>query len=107
GRWERLIVERFGPFAFGIALVLDGSTLRYVVRRVSVFGVPLLSPGSRGGVTREFDDPGRFGFDVEIRHRIIGLIVRYKGWLAPAATPGGGTPRTARPRHTYTSATTA
>jgi uncharacterized protein DUF4166/saccharopine dehydrogenase-like protein len=92
GRYERLIVERFGPFAFGIALVLDGSTLRYVVRRWSVCGVPLPSAWAPGGVTREFDDAGRFGFDVEIRHRIIGLIVRYKGWLAPAATPGGATP---------------
>ena len=92
GRNERLIVERFGPFSFGIALVLDCANLRYVVRRWSLFGVPLPGRWAPGGVTREFDAAGRFGFDVEIRHRFIGLIVRYKGWLAPAAAPGGATP---------------
>src|SRR5262249_31581043 len=35
GRDERLLVERFGPCAFGIALVIDGAALRYVVRRWS------------------------------------------------------------------------
>jgi len=92
GRWERLIVERFGPFAFGIALVLEGANLRYVIRRWSLFGISLPSAWAPGGATREFDDAGRFGFDVEIRHRFIGLMVRYKGWLAPAAASGGATP---------------
>jgi hypothetical protein len=85
GRFERLVVERFGPLAFGIALVPDDGTLRYVVRRWSAFGVPMPSRWAPGGATREFDDGGRFGFDVEIRHRLIGLIVRYKGWLVRAA----------------------
>jgi hypothetical protein len=84
GRWERLLVERFGPFAFGIALVREGASLRYVVRRWSLFGLPLPSAWAPGGATREFDDAGRFGFDVEIRHALIGLVVRYKGWLEPA-----------------------
>jgi len=85
GRCERLLVESFGPFAFGIALVLEGGTLRYVVRRASVFGIPLPRRWAPGGATREFDDAGRFGFDVEIRHSLLGLIVRYKGWLVPAS----------------------
>ena len=83
GRWKRLLVERFGPMAFGIALVLDGAKLRYVVRCWSVFGIPMPSRWAPGGATHEFDDAGRFGFDVEIRHRLTGLIVRYKGWLVP------------------------
>ncbi len=88
GRRDGLLVERFGPFAFGIALVPDGTTLRYVVRRWSLFGIPLPNAWAPGGATREFDDGGRFGFDVEIRHGLMGLIVRYKGWLVPAAPEG-------------------
>lgn len=84
GRCERLMVERFGPLAFGVALVCDGGTLRYVVRRWSAFGLPLPRAWAPGGAAREFDDRGRFGFDVEIRHALSGLIVRYKGWLMPA-----------------------
>jgi hypothetical protein len=88
GRFERLVVERFGPFAFGVALVTEGETLRYVVRRWSAFGLPMPRAWAPGGATREFDDGGRFGFDVEIRHVLLGLIVRYKGWLVPAARAG-------------------
>lgn len=88
GRFERLLVERFGPFAFGVALVRDGETLRYVVRRWSAFGVPMPRAWAPGGATREYDDAGRFGFDVEIRAPLAGLIVRYKGWLEPASEPG-------------------
>lgn len=84
GRLERLMVERFGPFAFGVALVRDGDTLRYVVRRWSAFGLPMPRAWAPGGDTREYDDGGRFGFDVEIRHALTGLVVRYKGWLVPA-----------------------
>jgi len=85
GHFERLVVERFGPLAFGIALVPEDGTLRYVVRRWSAFGIPMPSRWAPGGATREFDDGGRFGFDVEISHSLTGLIVRYKGWLVRAA----------------------
>ncbi len=88
GRFERLVVERFGPLAFGLALVLDGETLRYVVRRWSAFGIPLPSRWAPGGAVHEFDDAGRFAFDVEIRHKLAGLIVRYKGWLIPVSNVG-------------------
>lgn len=48
GRFEKLLCERFGPFAFGLALVLEEGRLKLVVRRWSVFGLPLpraLAPG--------------------------------------------------------------
>jgi hypothetical protein len=85
GRCERLVVERFGPLAFGIALVREGPRLRYVVGRWSICGIPMPSRWAPCGATHEFDDGGRFGFDVEIRHSLTGLIVRYKGWLVRAA----------------------
>jgi predicted DCC family thiol-disulfide oxidoreductase YuxK len=83
GRWEGLLSERFGPFAFAIALLRDGETLRYVVRGWSVFGLRLPRAWAPGGATVESAADGRFHFDVEIRHSLAGLIVRYRGWLAP------------------------
>jgi hypothetical protein len=85
GCFERLLCERFGPFAFGLALVLDRDKLRLVVRRWSVFGVPLpLALAPRGEAFESADD-GRFNFHVEIGLPLAGLIVRYRGWLLPRA----------------------
>src|SRR4029077_2722780 len=41
GRLDRLLCERFGPFACGLALLREPDRLRLVVRGWSVFGVPL------------------------------------------------------------------
>jgi hypothetical protein len=35
------------------------------------------------GDSYEFAEDGRFHFHVEIGHALTGLIVRYRGWLAP------------------------
>jgi len=83
GRFEWLVCERFGPLIGGMALVLDGGRLRLIVRRWSLFGIPLpvwLAP--RGG-TYEYAENGRFHFHVEIAHPFTGLIVGYRGWLVP------------------------
>jgi hypothetical protein len=85
GRFERLLHERFGPFGFGLALVTEPGRLRFVVRRWTLFGLPLprgLAP--RGDAFESVDD-GRFNFHVEIGHPLTGLIVRYRGWLVPNA----------------------
>jgi hypothetical protein len=87
GRSDSLIVERFGPFAFAIAAVLDAGRLRLVVRRWSFLGLPLPLWLAPGGEAYEFADAGRFHFHVELGHRLTGLIVRYRGWLAPPAEP--------------------
>jgi hypothetical protein len=83
GRNERLICERFGPLTVAMALVLNGGRLQMVLRRWSVFGIPLplvLGPRSKAC---EFAEDGRFNFDVEISHPLTGLIVGYRGWLVP------------------------
>jgi Domain of unknown function (DUF4166)/Saccharopine dehydrogenase NADP binding domain len=83
GRFERLLCERFGPLEVGMALVCESGRMRLVVRRWSVFGIPLpLALGPRGDAY-EFAEEGRFHFHVEISHPLTGLIVRYRGWLAP------------------------
>jgi hypothetical protein len=81
GRFERLVCERFGPFAFGLALVLDGERLRLIVRRWSFFGVPLPLWLVPRGDAYEHAEGGRFNFHVEIGHPLTGMIVRYRGWL--------------------------
>jgi hypothetical protein len=83
GRFDRLLCERFGPFNFGMALVYDDSRLCLILRRWSFLGIPMplaLAPRSDA---YECVNDGRFHFHVEIGHPLIGLIVRYRGWLIP------------------------
>jgi len=66
-----------------MALVWDGERLSLILRRWSFLGIPLpmwLCPKS---VAHELVESGRFAFHVEIGHPLVGLIVRYRGWLAP------------------------
>jgi len=85
GRSARLLCERFGPLNFVMALVVDGERMRLMMRRWSLFGLPLplaLAPRIHA---YEFAEAGRFHFHVEISHPLTGLIVRYRGWLVPQA----------------------
>jgi hypothetical protein len=77
--WAGLLCERFGPFAFGLALFIDGDKLRLIPRRWSAFGVPLPLFWAPGGEACEAVEDGRFHFHVEIRHRLAGRVVRYRG----------------------------
>lgn len=83
GRFERLLCERFGPFVFGLGLVAAEHRLAYVVRRWTCLGLPLPLFLAPGGTTFEHAQGDRFRFHVEIAHPLTGLIVRYRGWLAP------------------------
>lgn len=88
GRWQRLLVERFGPVSFGVALVVDGERLHFVVRRWALLGLPLplrLAPVSRAW---EGESGGCFRFDIDLSHPLFGRIVRYRGWLRTAAPAG-------------------
>jgi hypothetical protein len=83
GRSERLLVERFGPLSFAMALVRDDERLSLVLRRWSFLGVALpmwLGPTSQA---HEAVENGRFTFHVEIGHPLAGMVVRYRGWLEP------------------------
>ncbi len=83
GRSRHLLVERFGPFAFAMAVLVEQGRLKLVLRRWSLFNLPLpliLGPWTKA--SEEAIDE-RFHFDVEIGHRLTGSIVRYRGWLVP------------------------
>lgn len=92
GRSAALLCERFGPLTFAMALVVEDARLRLVLRHWSLFGLPLplwLSPRADA---YETEDGGRFRFHVDIAHPLTGLIVRYRGWLAPVARCGAALP---------------
>lgn len=78
------LAERFGPLRFVFDLPGDEEGgLRMVMRGWSAFGVPLplaLAPRSEA---REWEEAGRFRFDVPIALPLVGMIVHYTGWLAP------------------------
>ena len=81
GTSDHLLRERFGPLTFDLALVVEGANLRLVVRNWSLWGLKLPLFLAPGGDSYETVIDDRFHFHVEIRHRLIGLIVRYRGWL--------------------------
>lgn len=81
GKWRHLLTEQFGPIAFGFAVVADQHSLRLILRKWSVAGLPLpvwLAPRITAAETEE---NGVFHFDVTVTDRIAGPIVRYRGWL--------------------------
>jgi len=83
GGSERLLCERFGPLTFAMALVVDGTRMRLVLRRWTAFGVPMPMWFCPRSDSYETVEDGRFRFHVEISHKLTGPIVRYRGWLAP------------------------
>jgi hypothetical protein len=56
-----------------------------VVRGWRAFGLPMPRVLAPIGDAFEHADDGRFHFHVELKHPLAGLIVRYQGWLEPAA----------------------
>ena len=96
GRFEHLLCERFGPFVFGMALVIEGGRMRLVLRRWTFLGVPMPVAWAPFGTIYEEVDNGRFCFHVEIRHPLTGLIVEYRGWLVPQ-TPASDSARQTPP----------
>ncbi len=81
GRWQGLLTERFGAVTVGLALVVRDGRLSLVVRRWSLLGLSMPMGLAPRGDAYEFEQDGRFGFDVQIGHPLTGMIVRYRGWL--------------------------
>jgi hypothetical protein len=86
GRFDGLVGERFGPVSVYMALQVEDSSLRYLLRRWTLFGISLpLGWGPRSAALESTQD-GLFKFDVEISHALTGLIVHYVGTLSPRNT---------------------
>ncbi len=87
GRFSNLLCEQFGPFRFGMGLVLKGDELHYVPRQWSFLGIPMPISLAPGGAMYESVKDGRFQFHVEITLPIIGNVVTYSGWLDICVQP--------------------
>jgi hypothetical protein len=81
GKPRGWIVERFGTFAFDLEMVAAQGELKLLMRGMRCFGLPL--PGALWPriAAREWEEGGRFHFDVEIAMPLAGRLVRYRGWL--------------------------
>ncbi|KQI72039.1 hypothetical protein AN191_07740 [Loktanella sp. 5RATIMAR09] len=77
------MTERFGPFTFTLGLHVHDDQLRFPVKAGRLGPIPfprILLPIS---VAREYEDEGRFHFDVALSAPITGApMVHYQGWLA-------------------------
>ncbi len=82
------LYERFGPFRFHLALTGDAQHLGMQVLSGRFLGLPLPRWLCPGCIVREDVAEGRFCFDVDLTHPLVGRLVRYRGWLAPRQ--GGG-----------------
>ena len=85
GRYDRLLVERFGPFAIGIALLVEHDQLVNLPQTWSVLGLPLPRMLLPRGQMYESAIDDQFRFHVEIRAPLFGLLVKYTGWLKPVS----------------------
>ena len=80
-----LLRERLGPLQFRYHLHPGDQALWWQVDGVRAFGLLPLPAGWFDGVRcREREHGGRYEFLVEARLPLVGLVVRYEGWLAPA-----------------------
>lgn len=75
------LVERFGPVRFYFALLSEKDGLSMNIKRWSAFGIRLPLALAPRSPAREWEDSGRFHFDVPIDLPLIGRIVHYRGWL--------------------------
>lgn len=82
-----LAVERFGPLRFAFELPSDREGLAMVLRRWSIFGIPLPRTLGPRIAAREWQEDDRFRFEVEVALPLVGRAVRYAGWLRPITSP--------------------
>lgn len=79
-----LLEERFGPLRFYFDLLASDAGLEMLLRKWSIFHIPLplsIAPRSRA---IEFVEDGKFSFDVAIAIPWFGALVHYKGHLTRA-----------------------
>lgn len=80
-RSDALMVERFGPLAFSMALVIADGRMTLVMRRWTALGIPMpMALCPRITASEEVVEE-RFRFHVDISHPLTGPIVAYRGWL--------------------------
>jgi hypothetical protein len=82
---DSLLCERLGAVQFRFELQAVAGEIWWIVRGVRLLGVlPLPAGWFRGVRCREREQQGRYEFLVEAALPLVGLLVRYEGWLEPA-----------------------
>ncbi|HVJ61217.1 MAG TPA: laccase domain-containing protein, partial [Tahibacter sp.] len=76
-----LLSERLGLVTFRFALAVEYGVLTWRVRRVGALGVPLPAAWFAGVYAREFEQDGRYRFEVAAALPLAGELVHYAGWL--------------------------
>ena len=81
--WEQegVLWERLGPVRFAYRTTAEQGMLRWRVAGVRVLVLPLPARWFRQVVAHESERDGRYCFDVAACLPMIGLLVRYRGWL--------------------------
>lgn len=73
--------ETLGLVTFDFRIACDDGRLRWIVERVSVFGLRLPRRWFRDVAAVEYEEAGRYRFDVRAGLPLAGLLVHYRGWL--------------------------
>ncbi|KAF1686014.1 hypothetical protein B1992_09935 [Pseudoxanthomonas broegbernensis] len=82
---DGLLVERLGPLQFRFALHTAGGAVYWNAVGARLFGiVPLPARLFAQVRCRERVHEGRYQFLVEATLPLLGLLIRYEGWLQPA-----------------------
>jgi hypothetical protein len=77
------LVEYLGPTRFKFMLAYDATTqvINWRLINVRAMGIPLPVSWFDAVTASESVNNGRYGFDVAAALPIVGLLVKYKGWL--------------------------
>ena len=86
GKQSRLVIERFGPIAVHLAILVKDGQQILKTTGWSIFGIPLPKALVPGGEVFEHDADGRFNFHVDMIAPIFGRLVKYEGWLIETAS---------------------
>lgn len=85
-----LLVERLGPLQFRFAVHAANGSIYWNVARVRLLGLLPLPATLFGGVhCREWEQDGRYHFDVRAALPLAGPVIGYHGWLEPAGPDAG------------------
>ncbi|WP_238367036.1 DUF4166 domain-containing protein [Mesobacterium pallidum] len=79
------IVERFGPFAIRMTPQASPDGIDLAITGLRLFGLPL--PRPRSATRERAETATRLRFDVSATAPVLGLIIRYKGWLERQEPP--------------------
>lgn len=79
---DGLLCERLGLVNFGFRVSAEDGVIVWRVVRVRALGVVPLPVRAFSGVeAREFEQDGRYRFDVRAALPFAGMLVHYRGWL--------------------------